>query len=685
MKKLSIVLLLICLNLISYAQIAYYDAVRLKALVDPTDGTFESDNAKLQEITGIIKKYYPNNTGNVAGFIAELKTNGNPNFNPFLKPFLDISGGLSSSPVTPNKSLTASLGNLNVASVADGIAQFLIERGKQEINIAFIEKFKQFLANYPEARTAFPTTVSFITSVESYNYNAMMPALKAAFNKDLNSLCRNLTKLRDMQSDPVYQAYKLKDQSKLEPKEKALIARVESLTKFLMDKVGGRAVIGALLIADGLVQGTNIYDIIDDLSQDPAFVVNGTNVLVGDEMANSVQLIDLISKSIKSTEEGRVYITKKQVRDLVGDDITLKLYLGLLYAENQNKDKYKIQFGSDTNAIVLKEFLTDLSKNYDSASAKFKQTFSLLTNAAAQASDTFVAISALKDGDEKGIQLYADYASALSSFLKATVDLIPDNLPTKNNLAKIQSLKHNISSFTSIIDQMVNGCYYIKSKNYAALVLSTSSLFVELSKAFAPADQEKYIRFKDDFVKYGTFMSNILEAKNGAEVKAAIEVVALPAGSYSIKRKSAWNVSLNGYVGYGLDFKLDDGIAGYAHGIAAPVGFSGTIGTKRECGIPITFFVSLIDVGSLVAYRLKNGTTDTLKQEVRLESIVSLSAQVMFGIPKTPLGLAIGYRRTPKLFYGSTNGFEVANKSKNKLNLSLLIDIPILTLHNKPH
>ncbi|MDP9230376.1 MAG: hypothetical protein M3O67_06870, partial [Bacteroidota bacterium] len=181
-------------------------------------------------------------------------------------------------------------------------------------------------------------------------------------------------------------------------------------------------------------------------------------------------------------------------------------------------------------------------------------------------------------------------------------------------------------------------------------------------------------------LKYGNFMASVVKAGSANEVQNAIEAAALPAGSYSIKQRSALNISVNGYIGYA--FAYNGGL--YAHGVYAPVGICLSRGLNKKYAGAISFFVSFIDVGSIASYRITNSPTEELKQEVRLESILSPSAQFILGLPKLPLAVCAGWRLTPKLFYSNQQGFTTI-KPQNVFNLAILVDIPIFNIHNKPY
>jgi len=181
---------------------------------------------------------------------------------------------------------------------------------------------------------------------------------------------------------------------------------------------------------------------------------------------------------------------------------------------------------------------------------------------------------------------------------------------------------------------------------------------------------------RHSILKYGSFIATVAQAQNSDDVQNAIESAALPAGSYSIKQKTTGSIFVNGYLGYAFDiskYKL------YMNGMYAPIGISINIPfCKNHNAGAFTLFGSIIDVGGLAAYRLTN-STDTLKQIIKLQSIISPSIQVLYEIPKTPFNICFGWRMTPSLYYSGDKTFTTI-ESKHVFNLSLLIDIPFFTI-----
>ena len=86
----------------------------------------------------------------------------------------------------------SSIGGLDVTNIADGLAKFLVKRTKQELSIAFFEKFKKTLndTNFRDLQTVFPNTYNLLNVIDEqiYDYQKYIQNLRAAFKSDLKDL-----------------------------------------------------------------------------------------------------------------------------------------------------------------------------------------------------------------------------------------------------------------------------------------------------------------------------------------------------------------------------------------------------------------------------------------------------------------------------------------------------------------
>lgn len=662
MKKLSIFLLTLCLLNTAYTQTAYYDALKIDSfntsLVNNTV-TIKIDSSTALMADSILKYYIDSsaakNAKNKQALFQEIAKAFRDN------PFLKISGQVENnrsldflkgqqSSFSVSSALSA-FGNLNVANVADGLAKFLIKRGKEELNIAFFTRMKNFLDDpaHPECKTLFPATTAMLENILSYQYAEFIQSLREAFQSDLANLIVNLNQLIDL------------------PKFQLLLKNLPEI----------RIAIRSAKIVSELSQSATYKPL------NPAVVIDHLAGLaewqdIHPNLAGSWKLLNVISQSVLNNEGDHIWVTLGELNGLVNDSIKLRIFLGLLYQKTAG-----IEFVNGTEKISVQTFLTKNAGNIYTVS-NLVENFALLAN------DIDRTIADLKD--KNGPLTDDDFYSYIGKAINIT----------EYGFTIANQVKPGVANNEYIVmARNANDLYKsIYSKNYSVAAMNLynilDKIFVHAKdlakekitrKSLVAADSVNLVQavsnnsFPDQklvngILKYGNFLASIVKAESSDEVQNAIEAAALPAGSYSIKQKAVFNISLNGYIGYAWDF-------GHGSGVYAPLGF--TFATRlTKIGGSVGVFISLIDVGSVASYRLSNGTTDSLKQQIRLESIFSPGAQLMIGIPKTPIALFGGWRLTPKQFYSKQDGFTVIDH-KSAFNAGIVIDIPITTIFNKSH
>ena len=170
-------------------------------------------------------------------------------------------------------------------------------------------------------------------------------------------------------------------------------------------------------------------------------------------------------------------------------------------------------------------------------------------------------------------------------------------------------------------------------------------------------------------------------------MKAAIKASVLPVGSFSIKQKTQWSITLNAWVGAYYDIRhRNKSVPRY--GLTAPMGISFAKGFGRSGnGGALSLNLNLLDLGALVNYYFVNGDTASLpdKFTVRLSNIFSPGAGMSYTIPRTPLTISGGGQWIPTLFrIEQMNGQNEAVRTTGfRWYASLLIDIPMFTLFSK--
>lgn len=561
--------------------------------------------------------------------------------NPFLKEFYhsETAQGLFSGAI--QKGLSAA-GSLNVTNIADGVAQFLIKRGKEELNVAFFNRMKKFLddPNNPECKTLFPVTIEFLSTIETYRYAELIQSLREAFHKDLSNLVVSLNQLIDL---PRY-----KEIFKDLPQVRAAV-RTSKIVSELSQGEGG-------ISPDSIIHSLALMPDLQD---------------VHSNLGNALKLVDIFSQSVREVDtlKNNRWIKLSDLNALVNDTIAFKIFVGLMY---QRAKIGNIQIGNIRVDQFMESNVTTLF-----VLSGWIENFALLAN------DVDRSIKDFRDKLKVGKPTADDYYTYISKAINITeygfkvANIIKENStddPYITIARNANELYKNI--YTKNYNNAMMNVYIIlrKAFNKSGDHPNVTSSLQELLAKLGPSAETI-----EKILKYGNFMASVVKSASAEEVQQALEAAALPAGSYSIKQKSAFNIAANGYIGYGFDF--NGGL--YARGIYAPVGISFSAGSLRDFCPVFSAFVSLIDVGSIATYRLRNGSTATLKQEVRLESIFSPSAQLIVEpIRGFPLAIAAGWRKTPKLFYSNNTSF-TAVPSTDVFNLAILIDIPLFNIVNK--
>ena len=636
--KIQTIIFLILTSLSGFSQSVYYDVIALKKL-KPTlqDDTVFFEIGIHKAAADILQKYTnATNYGGVEEAFAD---------NPFI--FLPSDKLQSSKALSGLKNIVGSAGSMDVTSLADGIARFLVERTKQELNITFFSKFAELIdrPEYVDARTLFPQTYATLKAIgsEVYTYEAYLSSLREAFVSDLNSLLPNLERL--MKSD----RYK----------------------KFFAEHKNLREVcFSAIYIGKQLQKKVHPGQIIADYPVKQIFP--DTSNLRG-----SIEALRMLSESFRSNNQSHYWVEFDSIRTLLEDPTSLRIYAGILYQKSKS-----IWFVQDSKNISLQQLMKSVynPKQKKEAEAFIESVKSWVTGFKENADNVELAIQDLK-GKEKGKREFEDYYDLYT----ASLDLFEYAISVYQ-IKGLEELEPPESLYEKIASMRTGGmiALNITTRNYASAIMNLYTLYSECL-------EEKADTTKSFILKYGSFMAAVAQAENSEQVAAAIEAVALPSGSSRIKRESEFNVSLNSYVGFfwgrekvrGLD---PNGSQLNAYGLTAPIGIAASWGHRflffeTDCALSTSIFVSVVDIGAVAAFRYRNDSTETVPN-IQLKDIISPGIFLSFGFPKSPISLNIGYQFGPLLreVKVTSNDYD---KHYKRLSVSLCVDIPIVNFHTR--
>lgn len=251
MKYFICFLLMLVINT-SFSQIAYYDARSLRKMVNAGGAVMALPGTENDLILKRIWSYYK--LDNVTS-------------NPFLHSFFQGEGLSAEDQMILKSSRGNFLSGLDVTKYANALASLMIDRAKQELTIAFFNRFRKFVEENPEAGILFPKTTDNLSNLLSYKYPEMLPALRVSFFEDISKI-----------------AYTLDDVLAL-PRYEQLLAKVPEV----------KIVLRSLRLAQEIISGaTHPADAFTDFAAFPEW--KDTSLI---NWGSSVRLADIFSQSVR--------------------------------------------------------------------------------------------------------------------------------------------------------------------------------------------------------------------------------------------------------------------------------------------------------------------------------------------------------------------------------------------------
>lgn len=608
----------------------YYDALSLAKSLDE-DAFFTFEDSASSSIS-ILKKYYDG--ANQRPTIQDLRDHFRDN--DFLLEFFPQGGSagiatLDMRKVQPARLIPAGIGGINVVNFADGLARFLVARTKAEMNIVFFRKFKNELTKKENEafQILFPQTFSTLLVIddEIYNYTYYLQSLKASFQKDLSNLFPSVQRLLNL---PKYDPYFKDDAARA-------IAR--------------QALVPAQMLADGEHASTILAHLAEiDFKEAQLHNLEG-----------AFKALNLISQSLRARKPAETaWVTSTDLNQLFFTPHAFTIYAGLLY---QFGDGVQFETAA-TGAVTFRQIL----KQFKQASDEMGPLRQLVDRFVFHGQTIDTSIRRIKENRRHNNPSYQDYFVISQAFL----DIVRDGVEFKN--AHVEASK-NDALFLQALAFASQLNLDVKLKNYgSAIVGTTGLLYVVFLEKKLGIDRAKLL-------KYGTFMASVAKADTPDDVQRAIEAVALPVGSASIKKLSRYNISLNSYVGGFLGKEILEGTSNRipnVFGVWAPLGIAFSHGFSKKDNGSLSIFASLIDIGAVTAYRFRDDIEPL--PEIQLKNIFAPGVYLNYGLPNVPFSIGGGIQLGPNLRKIPADGNASAQLHGFRISLIAAVDIPILNL-----
>ncbi|TND10262.1 MAG: hypothetical protein FD123_510 [Bacteroidetes bacterium] len=570
-------------------------------------------------------------------------------------PFLDqvfSSGSLSyktkktaspgTSPALPQSGTGGVAGLPSPTMAIDAIGSFIAERFKQEINIAYLDKFREVLSKDNSLTILFPNTTTLLKTVEPYNYTSFLKTLSEDFNADFESMPENITQLL----------------LKKTPKAN----RTDGFYVFVLYAQA----LGAM------ENGATPPQVIDQVSSS-----NWLDSLTGNDLASTMRLGGVISRSLGSGNPTRFWATSAQVQQLTlpGNARLRQLFLGLMY-EREKDVLAKIKFNG--------KLLTDIINGLTNSGVIF---CSYLGSVAQELDQMQLQLNNAKSKlDKATVDDFIGYASSVFRFTAVITEI---KSWTGSAMTAAADMKNIYLPLADDILQMIGA---VNNRQYGVAL----TVAIKLSNEFVKNDT-----LKTNLSKYGTFMVTIINAQSSEEMVDALESAALPVGSYRIKRDSYFNLAINSYAGFfggyekliGNDSITKANSKGWHYGFTAPVGLAFSWGFKRpnqsttakplqKDGWSFSIFLPLIDVGAITSFRLQDGSTQL--PTLQWQNVWAPGIYGIIGIRNSPLAIHLGTQYGPDLRkIDITNNTTITAPAWKMINIGLTADIPLFNLKTR--
>lgn len=568
-------------------------------------------------------------------------------------------------------------------ALIDATAQFLVDRVKKELTIAFFDKFKEKMDNIKELKALFPNTYGMLNSRDIFMVPSMGDAWVSAFQKDIKDIMKNFEKMVKTDDD-----YK----------------NLANLPEYRVSLI-------IYHLIDMAYQGEHPATIINVLDRD-----YGYYIFKDDKISQCLSLLNVLSLNLRDTSKSENWIKFDNLKSL--STIEKKYFVGMLFQNNSSlfeavntKDKQNLK-------SLIKANTDDFIFSLEIVLSKFEEIKSSMEKI--QKNKNVYLLTQDETIKEKQ---YQEYLQNLINYGSLTKEIIEITMRLKYFTNPQEYYEDDL--YLNVLPKIENTLQImeaVKNKQYGSVLISVLKLVEPYIDAAIKKNQDigteesakkinTLMTFKKQFMFYGSFMVDIMTADSTVQLKRIIDKYAAPVGSYKVARKSISSGGLTAYPGlyggYGTNFATKKSQS-FVYGITAPIGFSfnwaissrsdkdnydyvktkhcsNTLKYKKFSGHSFSLFVSVVDIGAAFCYRwTENGdSTKGFPKKIKFEQIFAPGFQLVWGVKNAPLVLMAGAQYTP-LLRGIQNGQNVLGEpSFWRIGLTLAVDIPIFNFYHK--
>lgn len=552
-------------------------------------------------------------------------------------------------------------------SLADGISQFIVDRVKQEVLVAFFEQFYKNFREKTELQMLFPSTFDYMQVFDDAGKDVglMIDVLRNAFKKDMNNLPATFTR----------------------------VAQMDKYRSFINERPTLKTTLAVAAGIGYLIDNRDHPAVVIDKLTKLDFIKNSPN----DKLTRSFNALAFVSNCLRDTlNSPNSWISKQQLDYLESLPSGASLFMGLNIQKygalindlSINPKELPIRYqthlywnslNNNSDQVKMKEVLSSYRLNYfndvlqpipDSISNStyniFRPYFNDFLDLTTNIDEQLGQLKAKRrSGTSFDLEEFMGYVDVFSEMLSLSMKTAAFGSPESQNV------------FLKITPVLIDMRRAVQKQDYTSAVIDLNVLLL------SSLPQSSGV--KNDVLKYSMFIANVASAQNSQELHWAMETAALPTGSARVKRESLINISLNAYAGpfvggeYLLDTPTTDAWGGII-GFAAPIGIAFSTGLSGAGSLSL--LASFLDVGALVSYRFSDPNAGDLP-EVTFKNMLAPGGYVVYGVPKSPLSVGVGVQYGPQIRKLTIDNVE-SKTSAYRIGVFAGIDIPFLNFYNKP-
>ena len=368
--------------------------------------------------------------------------------NPFFKTVKELKSSIKNN--GKQGIMGSNIAKTDVTNFATGMARFLADRAKQELNESFFIQMHKQMERIPELQVYFPESYMFLKRLDANTMSFDLEYLKNRFEKDIKLLPNNILEAMNQADETKYPYFR-------------------TANHYLNNDINGLWLnigLQSVMHSNGNINPKDLlYNFVHSKDRKQKNLLLNLESKLKDyddksqiNLINSIKLAELVSNSLLSPETGRYWVSSKEINELINDEKLFQTYIGLLLAKS-DFDEYKIAFNNNSLKQLIESKYTD-GGNVKSDISGLKNLILEIYQTYQNVEDQINELKTIKNDNE-----LADKSYEAFGLVKTSVTKIQTLISGKEYLGK-NDIVINIEVLTNYIDPSVEVAHNLFSKKY---------------------------------------------------------------------------------------------------------------------------------------------------------------------------------------------------------------------------